>query len=163
MAYSSSIIGVSSLYQSNPSLDHYSRQYISVLPLYRHFRAFSSSAAAAHFRGPKSSSSKTNLNSFVPLAVLTPNSSVLSEEAFKGLGGFGKNILDASESVYEDSEGELGQSEAGVDKDELDIARLGLPQQLVESLQKRGITQLFPIQVPPLPPVLSFLRVFCLL
>ncbi|XP_022862006.1 DEAD-box ATP-dependent RNA helicase 3, chloroplastic-like [Olea europaea var. sylvestris] len=155
MAYSSSIIGVSSLYQSNPSLDHYSRQYISVLPLSRHFRAFSSSAAAAHFRGPKSSSSKTNLNSFVPLAVLTPNSSVLSEEAFKGLGGFGKNILDASESVYEDSEVEVGQSEAGVDKDELDIARLGLPQQLVESLQKRGITQLFPIQRAVLVPALE--------
>ncbi|KAL2477795.1 DEAD-box ATP-dependent RNA helicase 3 [Forsythia ovata] len=149
MACSSSTIGVSSVYQTNPSIDQYSRQYISILPLSRHFRAFSS-AAAAHYRGLKSSSS--NSNSFVPLAVVTPNSSVLSEEAFKGLGGFGKNFLDVSESEYEDSEGE---SEAGVDKDELDIAKLGLPQRVVESLQKRGITQLFPIQRAVLVPALE--------
>lgn len=79
--------------------------------------------------------------------MVNSNSSVLSEEAFKGLGGFGKSILDVSESEYEDSEGEVGESDAGVDKNELDVAKLGLPQRVVESLKKRGITQLFPIQV----------------
>lgn len=78
--------------------------------------------------------------------MFTPNSTVLSEQAFKGLGGFGKGALDASESEYEDSEGELGVSEAG-NVDELDVTKLGLPQRLVDSLEKRGITQLFPIQV----------------
>lgn len=85
--------------------------------------------------------------SFAPSAVATPNSSILSEEAFKGLGGFGKGALDdVSENEYEDSEGEEEEIEAGKD-DELAISKLGLPQRLVDTLENRGITQLFPIQV----------------
>lgn len=78
--------------------------------------------------------------------MFTPNSSVLSEEAFKGLGGFGKGTVDVSDSEYEESERGLGQIEAGNDN-ELDISNLGLPQRVVDTLEKRGITQLFPIQV----------------
>lgn len=72
----------------------------------------------------------------------TPNSSVLSEEAFKGLGGFGKGPL----AEYEESEGEVGEFEA-VNDEELDMTKLRLPQRLVQTLEKRGITELFPIQV----------------
>ena len=60
-------------------------------------------------------------------AVATPNS-VLSEEAFKSLG--------LSDNGSEEDDGE-----------ELAISKLGLPQRLGESLEKRGITHLFPIQV----------------
>ncbi|KAH0855553.1 hypothetical protein HID58_007909 [Brassica napus] len=56
----------------------------------------------------------------------TPNS-VLSEEAFKSLG--------LSDNGSEEDDGE-----------ELAISKLGLPQRLGESLEKRGITHLFPIQ-----------------
>ncbi|KAK6121294.1 hypothetical protein DH2020_044997 [Rehmannia glutinosa] len=113
MACSSPIIRVSSMYQNNPSLD------LSNKPSWLHFsiarnpfKAFSSIVVR-----PKSSIS------FVPSAVATPNSSVLSEEAFKGLGGFRKGGLDVSESEYEDSEGEMEEIEDG-DVDELDISRI---------------------------------------
>lgn len=85
----------------------------------------------------------------LPLALASPNS-VLSEEAFKGFGGFkGSSSLDEDEEyqfVEEDTEG---------DKDELDISRLGLPEQLVNILQKRGITHLFPIQRAVMVPALE--------
>jgi ATP-dependent RNA helicase DDX21 len=57
-------------------------------------------------------------------AVASPNS-VLSEHAFKRL--------------------QLGSDDE--DEEELAIARLGLPDELVATLEKRGITHLFPIQV----------------
>ncbi|XP_020594754.1 DEAD-box ATP-dependent RNA helicase 3-like, partial [Phalaenopsis equestris] len=41
------------------------------------------------------------------------------------------------------------------DKDELDVSKLGLPEQLVDILQKRGITHLFPIQRAVLLPALE--------
>ncbi|KAI3448406.1 hypothetical protein Pfo_005071 [Paulownia fortunei] len=138
MACSSSIIGVSSIYQTNPSLDH-SRKPTSAPPLSLHFstahkpfRAFSSAAAR-----PRSGAGASI--TFVPSAVATPNSSVLSEEAFKGLG---------------ESEGGVGGIEAG-NVDELDISKLGLPQRLVDTLEKRGITDLFPIQRAVLVPALE--------
>lgn len=87
-------------------------------------------------------------------AIATPNS-VLSEEAFKklGTGGFSESEVDASE----DEGGFL--SEGGkaerVSEDELALSKLGLPQRLVESLEKRGITQLFPIQRAVLTPALE--------
>lgn len=74
--------------------------------------------------------------SFVPSAVATPNS-ILSEEAFKGLGG-----LDLA-------------SDSDASSDELVISKLGLPQTLVDSLEKRGITHLFPIQRAVLLPALE--------
>lgn len=83
--------------------------------------------------------------SFVPRAIATPNS-VLSEQAFKGL-----NIHEDRDDEQDDydSSGETG-AESSPDHDdgeELDISNLGLPQRLVDSLLKRGISHMFPIQV----------------
>lgn len=72
------------------------------------------------------------------------------EAAARGLGG--------SDEEEEEEEGAYGSDEEGVeavgggegDEDELAIARLGLPEQLVSTLEKRGITHLFPIQVMPI-------------
>ncbi|KAL8555011.1 hypothetical protein ACS0TY_002989 [Phlomoides rotata] len=145
-----SSFGVSSVYQTNPSLD-VSKKPIAVPPLFLRspaahnpFRLFSSAA----FR-PNSSIS------FVPSAVATPNSSVLSEEAFKGLGGFGKGVHDVSDSEFEDDFGGEGEDIVAVDEDELALSKLGLPQRLVETLEKRGITNLFPIQRAVLVPALE--------
>lgn len=52
-------------------------------------------------------------------------------------GGFGSKIGRTA------SPGAVGSD----DGDELAVSNLGLPQRLVEALEKRGITELFPIQV----------------
>lgn len=82
-------------------------------------------------------------------AIASPNSSVLSEEAFRGLGNLGRDDLDVvdddDDSEYEE-ESEVDLVDGGSD-DELALTKLGLPQRLVESLENRGITSLFPIQV----------------
>ncbi|XP_039029290.1 DEAD-box ATP-dependent RNA helicase 3, chloroplastic-like [Hibiscus syriacus] len=80
-------------------------------------------------------------HSLVPRAVATPNS-VLSEQAFEGLP------LHQDDDVY-DSESEATNG------DELDVSKLGLPQRLVDTLVKRGITHLFPIQRAVLVPALE--------
>ncbi|KAK8951250.1 hypothetical protein KSP39_PZI003756 [Platanthera zijinensis] len=86
---------------------------------------------------------------YVPSAIATPNS-VLSEEAFKGLGGF-----KGSSSLEEDDDyPSFGEDKKG-DKEELDVSRLGLPDQLVDILKKREITHLFPIQRAVLIPALE--------
>ncbi|KAF8105418.1 hypothetical protein N665_0157s0009 [Sinapis alba] len=77
----------------------------------------------------------------IPSAVATPNS-VLSEEAFKSLGLSDEFDLDGDSSSSDDAE-------------ELAISKLGLPQRLGESLEKRGITHLFPIQRAVLVPALQ--------
>lgn len=74
-------------------------------------------------------------------AIATPNS-ILSEEAFKGLGGYGKGNLDIDEDVDE-----VEYESESVSDDELAVTKLGLPPRLVETLAERGITSLFPIQV----------------
>ncbi|GAA0150318.1 RNA helicase [Lithospermum erythrorhizon] len=140
---SSSIIGVSSIYQTNqkdpnfPKISHFS------IPL-KH-----TSITTHNLRAKKSSH-------FVGSAVVTPNSSsLLSEEAFRGLGsGFGKSPLNS------DDENEYGEfSEDGdvgvVSDDELSVSKLGLPNRLVQALESRGITQLFPIQRAVLVPALE--------
>ncbi|KAE8799087.1 DEAD-box RNA helicase [Hordeum vulgare] len=79
----------------------------------------------------------------VAAAIASPNF-VLSEHAFKRLR------LDAgSDDEVEDGYGSDLQGPAVVegDKDELAISRLGLPAQLIATLEKHGITHLFPIQV----------------
>ena len=92
---------------------------------------------------------------FVPTsnAVVTANdSSVLSEEAFKGFGFDG--VGDDDEIGYEyESDGDAHFIASR--EDELDISKLGLPSRLVDSLQKRGITSLFPIQRAVLVPALE--------
>uniref|UniRef100_A0A0E0KKZ7 RNA helicase n=1 Tax=Oryza punctata TaxID=4537 RepID=A0A0E0KKZ7_ORYPU len=91
-------------------------------------------------------------------AIASPNS-VLSEHAFKRL-----QLSDEEEEESEGyEEGAYGSDEEGVeavgggegDEDELAIARLGLPEQLVSTLEKRGITHLFPIQRAVLIPALE--------
>jgi ATP-dependent RNA helicase DDX21 len=94
----------------------------------------------------------------VPLAVASPNSvnSLLSEEAFKGLGDFSKSRIredeedDFSEGEFF-SETDMTDEEDGGglagSEEELSVAKLGLPEELVKSLEKRGIANLFPIQV----------------
>ena len=79
-------------------------------------------------------------------AIASPNS-VLSEHAFKRLGLGGSD--DEDEEYGSDTEGAVVAGEAlpQGDADELAISRLGLPAQLVATLEKRGITHLFPIQV----------------
>ncbi|MQL95025.1 hypothetical protein Taro_027700 [Colocasia esculenta] len=100
-------------------------------------------------------------------SIATPNS-VLSEEAFKGLGGrsFTKSPLEEDgleeeeDRGFFDGEGEEDEEDYGLEAeaeggggdDELAVANLGLPQQLVDSLKKRGITHLFPIQRAVLVP-----------
>ncbi|GAB2279719.1 hypothetical protein Dimus_014359 [Dionaea muscipula] len=104
-------------------------------------------------------------NSRLPpsLAIATPNSSALSEEAFKGFTrDFSGDSFGISDEEYEDetedgeeeleSEGKGGSEGRG---DELAVAKLGLPQKLVESLHQRGITHLFPIQRAVLVPALE--------
>ncbi|KAE8677748.1 DEAD-box ATP-dependent RNA helicase 3 [Hibiscus syriacus] len=86
-----------------------------------------------------------NHQSFVPRAVATPNS-VLSEQAFEGLS------LHQDDDVY-DSEAEAESS--SMNGDELDLSKLSLPQRLVDTLLKRGITHLFPIQRAVLVPALE--------
>ncbi|KAL9427167.1 hypothetical protein AB3S75_033874 [Citrus x aurantiifolia] len=87
---------------------------------------------------------------FVPSAIATPNT-VLSEEAFKRLGEFSEKSgsLDGSDGD-EDYE-----SRTESDEDELAISKLGLPGRLAESLEKRGITHLFPIQRAVFEPALQ--------
>uniref|UniRef100_A0A0D3FQW2 RNA helicase n=1 Tax=Oryza barthii TaxID=65489 RepID=A0A0D3FQW2_9ORYZ len=80
------------------------------------------------------------------------NDSQLSDEEEEEEGAYGS-----------DEEGAYGSDEEGVeavgggegDEDELAIARLGLPEQLVSTLEKRGITHLFPIQRAVLIPALD--------
>ncbi|XP_074301689.1 DEAD-box ATP-dependent RNA helicase 3, chloroplastic-like [Silene latifolia] len=108
---------------------------------------------------------------WVCFAIATPNS-VLSEGAFKGItgefsqdsfnvrrGGSGSEDEDVDEfsEEFDESEGEFeGVAEGkGVSIDELEVAKLGLPQKLVDSLIKRGISQLFPIQRAVLVPALE--------
>ncbi|KAA8536673.1 hypothetical protein F0562_029151 [Nyssa sinensis] len=156
MAGSSSIIGVSSIYQT-PSLE-LSRRTTTTPPLSLPFAAEKShfsglKASTSHFRFKQAGGCGGPVSSFVSSAIATPNSSVLSEEAFKGLGGFDEDSLNVSDTDY-DSETETASAGAA-SKDELAVSKLGLPQSLVESLENRGITQLFPIQRAVLVPALE--------
>ncbi|KAL8208835.1 hypothetical protein R6Q57_008247 [Mikania cordata] len=126
MACSSSVIGVSSFYLRT-------QPYKRTTTLSPHF-IFQS--RLAH-----------NVADVVASAVSARNS-VLTEPAFEGLALFDK----ASSLDLEDGE---SQFEASIDDDELAVSRLGLPQRLVETLEKRGITKLFPIQRAVLVPALE--------
>ncbi|KAE9598182.1 putative RNA helicase transcription factor interactor and regulator CCHC(Zn) family [Lupinus albus] len=82
---------------------------------------------------------------FLPSAIASSSSSssLLSEEAFKGI--LQNNDFENNDMSYDDN----------VENDELDISKLPLPSRLVESLYKRGITHLFPIQRAVLIPALE--------
>ncbi|CAM8922960.1 hypothetical protein QQ045_023113 [Rhodiola kirilowii] len=145
---SSSIIGVSSVYQvaraTSPSLS----LLVSDKSLF--------GCGCLNSKGLKSRLYKArqqSVSSLITSAIATPNS-ILSEEAFKGLGGFGKGDLDLDEVEYE-SESDGAEAEAAASDDELAVTKLGLPQRLVETLAQRGITSLFPIQRAVLVPALE--------
>lgn len=149
MASSASIISISSIYQS-PSLDLLRRS--TSLPFSSHFTGLKAPLRlkqAGVSVGVGGSGSSGGSYSFVASAIASPNSSVLSEEAFRGLGNLGRDDLDVvdddDDSEYEE-ESEVDLVDGGSD-DELALTKLGLPQRLVESLENRGITSLFPIQV----------------
>ncbi|KAL2906844.1 DEAD-box ATP-dependent RNA helicase 3A chloroplastic [Bienertia sinuspersici] len=137
----SSIVGVSSILYQTPSIQ---------IP--RKYPATPSCSLPI-------SGSKLRTFRWVSSAIATPNS-VLSEEAFKGLseefskGSFGVSDEEFDELDFE-SEGDSEIVGSGISDDELDVAKLGLPQKLVDSLSKRGITQLFPIQRAVLIPAME--------
>ncbi|CAJ2628905.1 unnamed protein product [Trifolium pratense] len=86
---------------------------------------------------------KTPTVSFVISAIATPNTPILTtQEALKGLG-------------FDDANDQISRVPVAVSKDELDISQLGFPSQLVDSLQRRGITSLFPIQRAVLLPAIE--------
>ncbi|VAI39341.1 unnamed protein product [Triticum turgidum subsp. durum] len=87
-------------------------------------------------------------------AIASPNS-VLSEHAFKRLGLGGGSDDEDEEGYGSDQEGAAVEGLQQGDADELAISRLGLPAQLVATLEKRGITHLFPIQRAVLIPALE--------
>ncbi|XP_039118427.1 LOW QUALITY PROTEIN: DEAD-box ATP-dependent RNA helicase 3, chloroplastic [Dioscorea cayenensis subsp. rotundata] len=153
-------IGVSSLYQTPSSLDFTRRLTPSPLNTFDgpRFGVFQKLPITKSFESCCRSvrSSRPNAPPLVTSAIATPNS-VLSEEAFKGLSDFLRSSL---ESEGEEEEGDYGSdgftSEVdGNGDEENSIANLGLPQQLVTSLNKRGITHLFPIQRSVLNPALE--------
>ncbi|XP_020235071.1 DEAD-box ATP-dependent RNA helicase 3, chloroplastic [Cajanus cajan] len=100
-------------------------------------------------RAHRHSTFKTGLRptpTFVPSVVATPNSSLLSEEAFKGLSqGFDPNDHDFDQNSHSET----------AKPDKLDISKLHLPTHLVKTLRTRGITHLFPIQRAVLVPALE--------
>ncbi|KAJ9538258.1 hypothetical protein OSB04_030991 [Centaurea solstitialis] len=167
MACSSSIIGVSSIFHKNPSLEQQklSRKLSTpAAPLHlprsadkTHFTTLKAAARPNHGGGGGGVGGGSG---FVASATAMPNS-VLSEEAFKGLGVFD----DEDSSLDDNSDGEYGEDESGsedlegggnvTDDDELAINNLGLPQKLVQILEKREITRLFPIQRAVLVPALE--------
>ncbi|CAI8615297.1 unnamed protein product [Vicia faba] len=132
------------------------------LELYKKHKLTSTSTVKLHsFDGNKSRHVSNNLllrhnrlanfsssDRFLPSAVATPNSSsssLLSDEAFQESGsGF-----DGEE------DDDFPSRTASLNADELDISKLDLPSQLVDSLRDRGITQLFPIQRAVLVPALQ--------
>ncbi|XP_058770356.1 DEAD-box ATP-dependent RNA helicase 3, chloroplastic-like [Vicia villosa] len=87
---------------------------------------------------------KTPAVSFVISAIATPNTSTLTaQEAFKGF------------NVDDDSNDQLNNLPVAVSKDELDVSKLDFPSRLVDSLRRRGITSLFPIQRAVLLPAIE--------
>ncbi|KAH7542868.1 hypothetical protein FEM48_Zijuj02G0120900 [Ziziphus jujuba var. spinosa] len=161
-----SILGVSSIYQT-PSLELYRRTAASTSPQTNPSSSSLALPDRSHFnsvlRAYNTSNSTTNSAKtasrhglgLVSSAIATPNS-VLSEEAFKGLGDFSKSSLDDSDGNEDyGSEDEPSSLADSADGDELALSKLSLPQRLVDSLQGRGITHLFPIQRAVLVPALE--------
>ncbi|XP_017419020.1 DEAD-box ATP-dependent RNA helicase 3, chloroplastic isoform X2 [Vigna angularis] len=149
-----SLIGVSSIYQT-PALEHYQRPNststssvrLQCLDSKSHFNNLL--RAHRHSPGPTFKTGLKPTPTFLPSAIATPNSSLLSEEAFKGLG----RHFDQTDHQFEHSSDSLPAEPSN--SDELDISKLDLPSRLVDSLKSRGITHLFPIQRAVLVPALQ--------
>ncbi|KAJ0640965.1 putative RNA helicase transcription factor interactor and regulator CCHC(Zn) family [Helianthus annuus] len=143
MACSSSFIGISSIFHKNPSLEILSTTKFSTLHL-PHFTSLKSASRPHH-----NTAGATGGSGFVTAATATPNN-ILTEKAF---GVFDEdNLYDDDD---DDDESEVKFDEDGGGDGELAVSKLGLPQRLVQSLEKRGITSLFPIQRAVLVPALE--------
>ncbi|XP_071717234.1 DEAD-box ATP-dependent RNA helicase 3, chloroplastic-like [Rutidosis leptorrhynchoides] len=155
MACSSSIVGlVPSVYHKNlPSLDQISRTPLH-LPRSTDFTCLKTAARIKHTGAGVGGGG----SGFVTSATATPNS-ILSDKAFKGLGVFDEDSdRDYDDNGSENEQGLISESDSvnsDNDDDELAITKLGLPQKLVQSLEKREITRLFPIQRAVLVPALE--------
>lgn len=147
-----SIIGVSSIYHQTPC-ELYKRAAAPITTTTATSSGSSSSPCVSlafpERQRPHFNSVLRARSVFATQAIATPNS-VLSEEAFKGLGDFSKDSLD-SESEY-DSETEAAEP---ANEDELALSKLGLPRRLVDTLERRGISSLFPIQRAVLVPAME--------
>ncbi|XP_018440823.2 DEAD-box ATP-dependent RNA helicase 3, chloroplastic [Raphanus sativus] len=125
-----STVGVPSLYQA-PHLE-------TSKPISKKRTSFAPHSLDNPFFSSPISLRRTRLihsSPFSAAAVAIPNS-VLSEEAFISLG---------LSDEFDNND----------DPEELAISKLGLPERLGESLEKRGITHLFPIQRAVLVPALE--------
>lgn len=143
-----SILGVTAIHHA-PNLDMYRR--LGTTPTASPTPSLSF-ADKSHLNALKAQTSFTtstrrNLSGFTSSAIATPNS-ILSEEAFRSLDGFSKDSLDDNLIDSEPNSSLAFSDDSPADDDELAISKLGLPQRLTDSLEKRGITHLFPIQVP---------------
>ncbi|KAJ0442890.1 putative RNA helicase transcription factor interactor and regulator CCHC(Zn) family [Helianthus annuus] len=141
MACSSSFIGISSIFHKNPSLEILSTTKFPTFHL-PHFTSLKSASRPHHNTAGASGGS-----GFVTAATATPNN-ILTEKAF--------GVFD-QDNLYDDDddESEVKFDEDGGGDGELAVSKLGLPQRLVQSLEKRGITSLFPIQRAVLVPALE--------
>nr|P85199.1 RecName: Full=DEAD-box ATP-dependent RNA helicase 3 [Helianthus annuus] len=142
-----SIIGVSSLYKVPTKPTTLSPPFISPKP------GFMSLPPRKHEVVGGASSS-------LVAAAVSARNSVISEDLFEGLA-----LFDKASSLEDDGGDNVSEFQASIDDvndggggggdDELAVSRLGLPQKLVETLEKRGITKLFPIQRAVLVPALE--------
>lgn len=79
----------------------------------------------------------------------TNYSGMSSQRAKNGLFGYSRGTESEEEEESDEDEEDVLRvdNESVDDEDQLAIANLGIPEAVVESLAKRGISQLFPIQV----------------
>lgn len=148
-----SILGVTAIHHA-PNLDMYRRTGTPATASPASSLSFADKPLLNSLKAQTSfsSGSRRNLSGLTSSAIATPNS-ILSEEAFRSLEG-----LDSLDDEFIGSEPIAFSDDSSADDDELAVSRLGLPQRLTDSLQKRGITSLFPIQV--LSHTLSFFPLF---
>ncbi|CAK7340399.1 unnamed protein product [Dovyalis caffra] len=174
MASTSTVIGVSSIFHSTTTNGCRRATTTAAANLSPAIPSSSSAASFLSERPPHFNSliAKTQLSfkhsliinsnsssSFTPPSVIATPNSILSEEAFKRLDGFSDFEADADSDDavdYDSSETEPNNNNKNtVSEDELDVSKLGLPHRLVQTLQSRGITHLFPIQRAVLIPALE--------
>lgn len=145
-----SILGVTAIHHA-PNLDMYRRTGTPATASPASSLSFADKPLLNSLKAQTSfsSGSRRNLSGLTSSAIATPNS-ILSEEAFRSLEG-----LDSLDDEFIGSEPIAFSDDSSADDDELAVSRLGLPQRLTDSLQKRGITSLFPIQRAVLVPALE--------
>ncbi|KAJ6775679.1 ATP-DEPENDENT RNA HELICASE RHLE-RELATED [Salix purpurea] len=173
MASTCTVIGVSSLFHStttnscrratttttthsSQAIPYPSSSSVFLSERPPHFNSLTAKTQLSFKHNLISNNSSSSSGGFSPpSAIATPNS-ILSEEAFKGLDGFSdfEADVDAGDAAVDYVSSET-EPNSNTSEDELDVSKLGLPQRLVQTLQNRGITHLFPIQRAVLIPALE--------